>query len=247
MNQRQMKKREKRQHNTYWDQFEQLLQTEEVLVQAERGDYLQSQEMGECAVLNFQVESLTNWQLMAVLEEAKGLTLYAYPLDWMAEFQAETCLFKWEGSAEAFQLIDWLKWVKLLKQSPMKAFVQAITGKKRLSEKQAEEWWQQYEVKETEAMGQDRTVLFELKDYVRTLPYQVREVLEVVLAEPVQIRTEKHWRTIPVYQLPVQVVFKEGVSAEKKEVLMNQFQSELRDEIYQSRSYEIELIEKANQ
>ena len=237
MNQRQLKKREKRQNNAYWDQFEEMIQAEEVMLQAKRMDGIGRQEYGECAILFFQVESLDNWQFIAQIKDSNELSLY-----WMEEFQLETCFFQWTGLSEEFKVADWVKWVKPLKQSSLKAFVQAITGKKRLSEKQAEEWWQQYQKTEKEALEQDESVLREVKDYVRTLPYQLPDISKALVLEPVQVRVEKEWKTIPVYQLPIQVLFKEGTSEEKQKGLKEQIRIALKDEIYQSRSYEIELI-----
>lgn len=244
MNQRQMRKREKQQHNAYWDQFEQCLQSEEVMVGTERLDKWGERFFGECALLKFQVESLNDWMFLGCLKEEGQLQLCAYPVEWASEFEWDSCFFQWIGEADSFEIKVWDKWVKVIKQQPLKALVQAITGKKRLSEKQAEDWWQSYQEDEQAVREKEQLVLCEVTDYVRMLPYQHREVLSATLLEPVFLKTEKHWRTIQVFQLPIQIEFKAEVEYDSVETLMKKLQMELQDDVFQCRGYELQLIKK---
>ena len=242
MNQRQLRKREKRQNNEYWDQFESMLQTEEVLIQSKRQDGLQGVCFGECAVFEFQVKELEDWQFVATvgMEAPSGvdvLQLFAYPTAWAAEFTPETCFFQWMGSPSTFQITDWVKWVKVMKQQPLKAEVQAITGKKRLSEAQAVEWLKAYEASEKQAKRKDEEVQVEIKDYVRTIPYQYKGIQQAVLSEPVQIGVVKEWATWPTYQYVIQIQFESMIAEERKSQLLDRLNEELRDEVYRSRSY----------
>lgn len=242
MNLRQVKKREKRLNNEYWDRFEQILGVEERFIQIIRSNELQDQEFGECAVLTFQLESLESWQGVAVLKDSEVLTVYLQPTDWLEELNIETCFFQWTAAANEFQLKDWTKWVKPVKQAPLKAKVQAITLKKRMSEKQAQEWWETYEKEEQLAAERNQEVLHEIQDYVRMLPYQISEIMSVEVNSPIQIRTETHWRTFPVYQIQLKLTFKEEVSEKKQTEILEICQTQLKDEIFRSRSYEYLVI-----
>lgn len=242
MNQRQLKKREKRLNNEYWDKFQQLLEIEEIFQQAERLSHFQGQEWGECAVLTFQLDSLENWQGAAILKDGDLLTMYLQPADWLEELNLETCFFQWTLSIDEFQLKDWIKWVKPLKQAPLKAKVQAITLKKRLSEKQAQEWWENYEATERLAQEMDQEVLHEIKDYARMLPYQIPQIASVNIDDPVQVRTQTQWRTFPVYQIGLKIVFKDSVNEHQQLEILNRCQTQLNDEVYRSRSYECCIV-----
>lgn len=233
-----MKKREKKQNNAYWDQFEEMLTNEEVFIRSERLDKFQAVEIGECAVLLFQLQSMTDWQFIGTIEGSDQLNLYAYPIDWIDEFDREKSVFHWQGELSSFDLVQWNKWVKPLKQQLLKAFVQAITGKKRLSEKQAEDWWKNYQEEEAQAIENNQMVLAEIKDYARTLPYQCKEVSSIEVLEPVFLKQIKEWRTIDVYQIPVCIQVKEGTLETKIEQLKSQIEAELSRDIYQSRSYQ---------
>ena len=115
-----MKKREKKQNNAYWDQFEEMLTNEEVFIRSERLDKFQAVEIGECAVLLFQLQSMTDWQFIGTIEGSDQLNLYAYPIDWMDEFDREKSVFHWQGELSSFDLVQWNKWVKPLKQQLLK-------------------------------------------------------------------------------------------------------------------------------